>query len=455
MNRERPHRFNAWLLVLGAILVYLLITLIMYITSGNIHSYEVKTGYLSRTSSYTGLVLRRETVIHADLSGGLSYYQPEASKVKVGSSVCMIDTLNSGASSVSAGENGGEVSYDYSQLIRASLSFREGFSENRFEEAYSFHRQAAGLMNDMRNMDLLAGLDAMANADPSAYILQKAPVDGILAYHIDGGEGLDSASVSADAFERSRYNETDLRKKDSVAAGDAIYKIITSEEWQICVPLDEDTYNYLKDDTPSEIQVRIRKDNSQIWGDLELADRDGQHLAILSFDQAVVRYASDRFLDITLILENETGLKIPRSAVVTKDFFLVPSDFLTRGGNSGDNGVLVADSSSGSESGAVFHKTDVYRIDPDTGMVYVDSSVLSEGDILIAPDSSETYAVMEKASLKGVYNVNKGYAKFKQIEILTENEEYCIVKEGTSYGIANFDYIALDGSKVREDDILR
>ena len=45
-----------------------------------------------------------------------------------------------------------------------------------------------------------------------------------------------------------------------------------------------------------------------------------------------------------------------------------------------------------------------------------------------APDSTETYTVSRRATLKGVYNMNKGYADFKQIEVLYQNEEYSIVK---------------------------
>ena len=54
-------------------------------------------------------------------------------------------------------------------------------------------------------------------------------------------------------------------------------------------------------------------------------------------------------------------------------------------------------------------------------------------------------------SLKGVYNINKGYAVFKQINILSENDEYAIVETKTRYGLSLYDHIALDGSKIKED----
>ena len=56
--------------------------------------------------------------------------------------------------------------------------------------------------------------------------------------------------------------------------------------------------------------------------------------------------------------------------------------------------------------------------------------------------------------LEGVYGMNKGYEVFRQIEILDQNEEYCIVAKGTSYGLQPFDYIVLDGESVKEEEIL-
>ena len=49
---------------------------------------------------------------------------------------------------------------------------------------------------------------------------------------------------------------------------------------------------------------------------------------------------------------------------------------------------------------------------------------------------------------------SKGYAVFKQIHILCESDEYYIVESGNSYGLANYDHIALVGKDVRENDIV-
>jgi hypothetical protein len=85
---------------------------------------------------------------------------------------------------------------------------------------------------------------------------------------------------------------------------------------------------------------------------------------------------------------------------------------------------------------------------------YVSDESLRIGDYLISQDSGEKYAVSKKATLIGVYNMNKGYAVFRQIIILYQNDEYAIVKSNTEYGLNAYDYIVLDASSVTDDALL-
>lgn len=50
--------------------------------------------------------------------------------------------------------------------------------------------------------------------------------------------------------------------------------------------------------------------------------------------------------------------------------------------------------------------------------------------------------------------MDKGYAIFRQIEIVSDNEEYSVVKSGIKFGISLYDHIALNGSEVQEGDFL-
>ena len=79
---------------------------------------------------------------------------------------------------------------------------------------------------------------------------------------------------------------------------------------------------------------------------------------------------------------------------------------------------------------------------------------LKKGDTLLLPESSDTMDLLKTESIKGVYNVNKGYAVFKQVQILSESDEYYIIAEGNSYSLSNYDHIALNGDSVRDNQIV-
>ena len=54
---------------------------------------------------------------------------------------------------------------------------------------------------------------------------------------------------------------------------------------------------------------------------------------------------------------------------------------------------------------------------------------LEAGTVLVKPESADTFTVEETKTLKGVYNINRGYAEFKKVTILCESDEYYIVVE--------------------------
>ena len=79
-----------------------------------------------------------------------------------------------------------------------------------------------------------------------------------------------------------------------------------------------------------------------------------------------------------------------------------------------------------------------------------------EGDVVQKPDSSETFTVGEPEYLSGAYCINRGYAMFLCIEQISgeQNEESCLIKKNTAYGLSEYDRIVKNGSSVKEDEIL-
>ena len=96
--------------------------------------------------------------------------------------------------------------------------------------------------------------------------------------------------------------------------------------------------------------------------------------------------------------------------------------------------------------------TEVYSL--TEGEYYVSVDQFKAGEYIVKKDSADKYAIGKKASLIGVYNINKGYADFKEITKLYENNEYCIVQPNSTYGLAVYDHIVLDAGAVNDDQIV-
>ena len=151
--------------------------------------------------------------------------------------------------------------------------------------------------------------------------------------------------------------------------------------------------------------------------------KEKQYYGCLNFDKSMIRYADKRYLHVELILEDQSGLKIPKSAVVQKPCYAIPQEYLTTGGNSSDSGVMIQDKDS-----AVFQQVEIYYVSED-GTNYINPESLKNGSVLIKPESSETMTVEATEKLNGVYNINQGYAVFRAVEILCESDEYYIIRE--------------------------
>jgi len=159
-------------------------------------------------------------------------------------------------------------------------------------------------------------------------------------------------------------------------------------------------------------------------------------------------------LEIELLLSDDTGLKIPNSAIVDKEFYLIPEEFVTPEGDSGKGQVLRQYVMENGEVSSKYYEISLYSYDEESAEYYVDASILDAENVLLKKDGQDTFTVSKRATLTGVYNVNNGYADFRQINILAQNEEYAIVKANTRYGLNVYDYIALNADTVHDDQFI-
>lgn len=445
---RKKWNINIGVVIFGVVFIYLAVTVLLYLTGNHISAYEVREGSILKDNAYTGFIVRNETVVSAGGDGYVNYFAPEGSKVGAKTSVYSLSDEKLDFTETES-EQAEELSVDERDAVLVKTQdFTENFHPEQFNDVYTLKSSIGSILEKKSNQSRQEQLNAMLSAGAAGLNVFQAGTPGIVIYGTDGYEGITISDVTKDMIEKQNYEPSEFQNNTNVKAGEPVYKVITEDTWTLAIVLEEEAAQELIN--MDSIRVQFSKDHETGVADLAVYTTEDGDLAFLTFDSSMVRYAKERYLDIELIIEDESGLKIPKSSVVEKDFYVVPDSCLTQGVNTGEQGVLIVGKGEDTE----FKKVEVYYRDNENSMVYLDPDVFEEGVVLKNPDSDSTYKLKEKKALKGVYNINKGYAVFREVKILCESEEYYIVESGNDYGLANYDHIALIGADVRENDVV-
>ena len=446
---------NIGTMLFGMLFIYMAFSAILYLTSPKIESYQVIAGPLSRNETYTGLAIREESVHQAETSGYITYYAREGSKINA-------DGVVYGISSTKTSDSQTELSTDELSSIRNQmLNFSKGFNSSNFNSTYSVKYEMEG--NILQYAGVTGNSTSDQNDSTSSVVsygnqtINKADSDGIVLYSKDGYEGRTVDSLTTEDFDQNSYHETDLKTQGSVNTGDSLYTLITDEKWSLVLPLSEKQAAKLADRTA--VRVKFLKDDKTQSGDFSIIEIDGAKYGKIDFNKGLIRYASDRFLEIELVTNTVTGLKVPLSSIVTKEFYIIPSKYATTNTDSQETGFMVQRNGKNN----TFVTSTIYAQEEQSGskddgetsyLYYVDKKDFKEGDVIISQKDQSKFVVSDIGVLEGVYCINQGYAVFRRIEILDQNEEYAIVSKATSYGLSRYDHIVRNADDVNEEDIL-
>ena len=440
---RRPLNLNIGMLIFAAILIYVLIGVFMYFKTEHIVGYSVKEGSLTSNSIYTGIALRTEEIVTGSDAGYINYFAREGTRVAVGNLVYTIDETGKLSDYINTSESGENSlsDTDLFELKTEITSFISRFDRTNFSDVYNFKYSVEGTVLKLSNYNILANADALNGTSGTSLINYRyAGKSGIISYSVDGYENLKLEDMTAELFEQKDYEKKHLVNNELIAGGDPVYKLSTNEDWSIVIQVEEELAEELLE--KEYVEVKFLKNQYTSWGKVDsYTNESGDTFVSLTFTNSMITFCTDRFIDIELLLEDEKGLKIPNSAIVEKEFYIVPKEYVTKGGNSGKDGVLLERYDENGNATTEFVETTIY--DATDTEYYLDDTVLRANNYIVKPESTQKYAISKTGSLIGVYNINKGYADFKQVSILYQNDEYAIVKSNTVYGLNAVSYTHL------------
>ena len=173
------------------VLIYLVVTVIMYLTGDNISVYEVRKGSIVNDNSYTGLIIREETSIEAEAGGYISYYQNENSKVKSGTDIYAVSKSPLDTELSGDNEENGISSASLNQEVQSGIaldlqSFNENFDSQNFSSVYSLKNEISNTLQNALSETRTEHLDAVIAASGEDVSSFQADRDGIVSFSVDG-----------------------------------------------------------------------------------------------------------------------------------------------------------------------------------------------------------------------------------------------------------------------------
>ncbi len=449
---KKPFSFNIGLIIFILIVFYVFFNIFSYLTKKNVSEYEVVQGSIASNTLYRGLAIREEEVITSNRNGYIDYFVSNGAKVSVRDLVYTIDSKGNISQALNSDDS--LISLDAQSIKSISVSldtFVKSYQSENFANAMQYKLDLESNIDQLVNNQMMIKLadDIVQAEENQSFFKGYSDIPGIVLYYLDQYEDVTVNNFTKTDLEMSKYSKTLLSGQSEVAANQPIYKLVKGEDWHLIIEIDQSMVLALED--RSSIKIRFCEDDFITNCSFNVIQKEENYFLDLYLKKGMIRYANERFIDIELIIHEKAGLKIPNSAITTKDFYKVPVDYFLKGGDSNSLGFLLREKN----GDCSFVAPTIYY--EEQGLYYyIDSEFVSDGDTIQLPADSGTHYVIghDIGTLTGVYNINKGYAVFKQINILYQNEEYAIVEQKTTYGVALYDHIALDASSLKENELI-
>ena len=436
------------------IALYILFSVVSFIRRDQIRFYEVREGSLVRENQYTGLILRSEKAYAAKKSGYIHFTISEGRRVSKNAELYTLDETGNLENYLSehpellASLNEKQVM----ELRQRLENFSRSFENNHFYTLYSFQSGMDSNHFNFSGEEGVKQLNSILNNLGISYTTGTAEEAGLVSYVLDGYEDYDEADLTVDTFKNPDPKKEYIQGGNKVEEGKLIYKIINAPRWNLYFPLSEEDSKVLEN--KHRVILRFDNQNLDLSGELFLIrGKDGKSYGKVELSNYQDYFLEDRFIHFSLKDREENGLKIPASSVVKKDFFVVPNEFLYTA-TDGSQGFYRREN----DGSLNFIPTEIYRKDQQYSYIDipkdVNSAVLKTGDVLMKQEGTDSFIIGPTKSLEGVYNINKGYAVFRQIVPLEKNDEYIIVKKDTTSGIEVYDHIVLQGDMVTDGQLI-
>ena len=451
---RKKRTFNVGVIIFLSLLIYLIPSAVRGATRKQIRYNEVVEGSMSENKTHTGLILRDESVQVSPDGGYINIYMRDGKRAAVGSRVYSLDATGDLKKLMEASAGKEDTISDSSVIeMKKKLSnFTSNYSDSDFEYVYDTKYLLDNAASEYSNLINIENIDNISNENGLSLNVVTSPYSGEISYAMDDIAEKKEEDLTKSDFDTSKHPISYIKNEQLIEAETKVYRIVNSESWSIYFEFEkgeEELYAEKK-----ALTVKFKSNGLTLTGDYSVVEtKDGYSLGKLTFDKYMVQFISNRYAEFDIQSSVVNGLKIPSKCVLEKDFYTIPVEYMAKGGDGVSDGFYKQVDKDGTTS-TVFVPEDIIKITDTNCYISTENKDIASGDKLIKPDSNEIFEVSNKEKLLGVYNINKGFTVFKNIDILGSNKEFYIVDKGTKYGLKVYDHILLNPDGFKEGDFI-
>ena len=447
------------ILLFAVVIVFFIVQGIILLRHHSVSAYNIGIADSDNVAgTYRGLVLLTEETETAPTDGFITFFSAEGEWVSCGNYVMALDPTGSTREALRSRFYGLDVlSYGGRlQIQKAIKDALESYDSNDF----STISLAKSRIEEMVFHNLLkdGGEDAVGFFESMSLTAFQADQSGFFLNRTDGYESLTVADLTAAHFSERDYKAQIYVNGSHVKEGESVLSLVTDNFVTIAFLLTEDEARIYGQKTGLTIQT---EDENRYTGTFSVeTTADGKKMGVVKFQKYAGNFLKSRFVDFRILDAQVTGYKIPESAIIKKDMFVVPSDYITTGSEDNKRGVMTV------KNGKMeFVSCTVYDVDKNpannivvgTDVSYIAGEKLEAGMTIQKPGGSPDKTVLSMvAPVEGVYQINSGYCVFKPIVRLQNSLDtaYVVISAGVKNGLKAYDRIVLNAENYGENEIL-
>lgn len=432
--------FRVLFVLFFIILAYVAFNFVKIFNKNEVKIYEVTTGEIVNVDRHKGFIYRDESIATCANDGYINFFVANAERVNRGA---FIYAINDSPSVIKQYE----LNSKDRNLIKQNIKmYNNNISDLDFANIYLAKDGLNELIDEINVVKQLEDIDIEKELDAKEKGYSKYA--GLVSFLIDGFE----ASKVEDFNDGLIKNYNTIKyapQKKVVKKDDQIYKIIKNPEFSIVFDSTYDYDNYSKKDSAL---IKFVYENVTTNGTIDsFIGSDNKKHFKLNITEYPEKFIDKRVVDFEIENKKVSGFKIPIKSIISKNCYIIPKTMIEKDASTDEN-ILYKIGTDGVKEKVSFN---ISKEDDKYCYISIDDilSKVKYGDVL-TNKYNDTYSLSEVVKLEGVYNMNKGYAVFKNIEVIDRTNEYAIIKKNTINGVSIYDHLALNASAIDEGDLI-